>query len=148
MKHSTAENSIEMQQQQYTETMISGSAEASAQLTIAMLPVSKGGENKIFSDSAIALIQAVMPALTNMRDRGELLIDPSVIRKYMAYAQCCTLLAELSVSPKSKTAVRSFIESRAGFKDKVEFDKQPEEVRKDFSFAQAYFIRSLSAFDT
>jgi len=43
MKHSTAENSIEMQQQQYTETMISGSAEASAQLTIAMLPVSKGG---------------------------------------------------------------------------------------------------------
>jgi intracellular multiplication protein IcmO len=141
MKHSTAENSIEMQQQQYTETMLSGSAEASAQLTIAMLPV-------IFSDSAIALIQAVIPALTNMRDRGEVLIDPSVIRKYMAYAQCCTLLTEPSVSPKSKTAVRSFIESRAGFKDKVEFDKQPEEVRKDFSFAQAYFIRSLSAFDT
>jgi len=122
-----------------------GSAEASAQLIIAMLPVSKGGENKIFSDSAIALIQAVMPALTNMRDRGDLLIDPSVIRKYMAYAQCCTLLTEPSVSAKSKTALRSFFESRAGFKDKVEFDKQPEEVRKQFGFAQAYFIRSLSA---
>ena len=122
-----------------------GSAEASAQLIIGMLPIDTGGANKVFSDSAIALIQAVMPALTNMRDKGDLLIDPSVIRKYMAYSTCCTLLTETSVSEKSKTAILSFIQSRAGFKDKVEFDKQPEEVRKQFGFAQAYFIRSLSA---
>ena len=122
-----------------------GSAEASAQLIIAMLPIDTGGANKVFSDSAIALIQAVMPALTNMRDKGDLLIDPSVIRKYMAYSTCCTLLTEPSVSEKSNAAILSFIQSRAGFKDNVKFDQQPEEVRKQFGYAQAYFIRSLSS---
>ncbi len=121
-----------------------GSAEASSQLIISLLPVD-GGANKVFSDAAIALIQSVMPALTELREKGLLRIDPKLIRSYMEYSNCCELMTNPFVSLQAREAVVSFIRSRAGYDKTRPYNMQPEEVKKQFGFAQAYFIRALSA---
>lgn len=122
-----------------------GSAEAGTQLIISLMPADAGGANKVFSESAIALMSSVMPALTELRDLGTLVLDPGVIRDYTAYNNYCKLLLNKNISERARTAMLAFIQSRSGFDSKKSLTKQPEEVHRQFGFAQAYFIRALSS---
>ena len=122
-----------------------GSAESSTQLVVSLMPQDKGGANKVFSEAAVALISAVMPALTELRDQGLLLIDPKVIRSYMEYDNCTQLMFDPNISTEARQAIVAFIKSRSGYDATKPPNKQPEEVKKQFGFAQSYFIRALSS---
>tara|TARA_B100000446_G_scaffold186076_1_gene211479 strand:- start:684 stop:1757 length:1074 start_codon:yes stop_codon:yes gene_type:complete len=122
-----------------------GAAEASTQLVVSLMPQDKGGANKVFSEAAVALISAVMPALTELRDQGLLLIDPKVIRSYMEYDNCTQLMFNPNISSNARQAIVAFIKSRSGYDATKPPNKQPEEVKKQFGFAQSYFIRALSS---
>lgn len=121
-----------------------GSADSNTQLLVSLIPASEG-ENKLFSERAIALVAALQPALTDLRDQGRLLIDPAVIRDHMAFQTFATLYKSDFITMKSRRAMRSYLESLPGFDEKKAIDKQPEEVTRQFGFAQAYFTRALAS---
>ncbi|KKN80596.1 hypothetical protein LCGC14_0328150 [marine sediment metagenome] len=121
-----------------------GSAESNTQLLIALLPPSEG-DNKLFSERAIALVSAVMPALVDLRGQAKVQIDPAVIRKFMGFKQFCDLYRNNFISMRSRNAMLAYLESLPGFDEAKEVSKQPEEVSRQFGFAQAYFTRSLAS---
>lgn len=121
-----------------------GSADSNTQLLVSLIPASEG-ENKLFSERAIALVAALQPALTDLRDQGRLLIDPAVIRDHMAFQTFATLYKSNFITMKSRRAMRSYLESLPGFDEKKAIDKQAEEVTRQFGFAQAYFTRALAS---
>jgi len=126
-----------------------GSAESIIQLIVSIMPPG-GSENKLFSERAIGLISAVMPALVDLRDAHGLLITPSVIRKALELPQVEKLRKDPRISPESREAIRSYLASLPGYQEDAKDSrgnpkKQPEEVGRQFGFAQAYFTRSLSS---
>lgn len=121
-----------------------GSAESNTQLLVSLMPPS-GGDNKIFAERAVALIAAVMPALTELRDLGKLQIDPSTIRHYMSFQAFVELYRNNYISGRSREALKAYLQSLPGFDEKKSVSDQAEEVTRQFGFAQAYFTRSLSS---
>lgn len=123
-----------------------GSADSLTQMMMGLLPGSGPNDpNKLFSERAIGLISAMMPALVELRDKGVLLIDPGVIRRFMEFTEFVSLADNPHVSPSSKEAVYAYMASLSGFVATKAVDKQPEEVTRQFGFAQAYFTRALSS---
>lgn len=120
-----------------------GSADSGIQLTNSLMPEDSGGSNKVFQESAVALISAVFPAMVDLRDVGLLQIDPKTIRKFTNYADYCWLMKHPLVSDASRQSMLGFIRTRSGYTENKPADKQPEEVYKQFGFAQAYFARCL-----
>lgn len=120
-----------------------GSADNGTQLTVSLMPEDSGGNNKVFQEAAVALIAAVFPALTDLRELGILHITPGVIRMYSNYDRFCELMRDPLITHKSREAMLGFIRTRSGYTDSKSADKQPEEVTKQFGFAQAYFTRAL-----
>lgn len=121
-----------------------GSPESNTQLLVSLLPPS-GGDNKIFAERAVALVSAIMPALTDLREQGKLQIDPGVVRKYMAFKAFADLFRNNLIKMRSRNALQAFLESLPGFDETKDISKQPEEVTRQFGFAQAYFTRSLAS---
>lgn len=121
-----------------------GNAESNTQLLVSLMPPS-GGDNKIFAERAVALVAAVMPGLTDLRDLGKLQIDPGVIRRYMSFKQYVALFRNGSIRKRSRDALQAFLESLPGYDENKDVSEQPEEVTRQFGFAQAYFTRSLSS---
>lgn len=122
----------------------SGNAESNTQLLVSLMPPS-AGDNKIFAERAVALVAAVMPALTDLRDMGKLQIDPSVIRRYMSFKQFVSLFRHGSIRKRSRDALQAYLESLPGYDENKDVAEQPEEVTRQFGFAQAYFTRSLAS---
>lgn len=120
-----------------------GTADQGIQLTNSLMPEDAGSSNKVFQDSAVALISAVFPSLIDLRDLGLLTLDPKTIRKYTNYKEYCSLMKHPLISASSREAMVGFIKTRSGFTETKGLDKQPEEVTKQFGFAQAYFARCL-----
>lgn len=103
------------------------------------------GDNKIFGERAVALVAAEMPALTDLRELGKLQIDPGVIRRYMSFKAFASLFRDNNISKRSRDALQAYLESLPGYDEKKDINDQPEEVTRQFGFAQAYFTRSLAS---
>ena len=121
-----------------------GSAETSTQLLVSLLPASEG-DNKIFSERAISLVSALLPALTDLRDLGKIQIDPGTVRENMAFPAFTKLFRSGDISKKSRDALKAFLESLPGYDEEKEVAEQPEEVSRQFGFSQAYFTRLLAS---
>jgi intracellular multiplication protein IcmO len=127
-----------------------GSAESVTQIIISIMPPG-GQENKLFSERAIGLISSVMPALIDLRDRVGLLITPAVIRKSLERPEVEKLHKHPSITRQSREAIRAYLASLPGYNPDPGKNrdgspkKQPEEVGRQFGFAQAYFTRALSS---
>jgi intracellular multiplication protein IcmO len=121
-----------------------GSADSCTQLVISLMPQEQGGSNAVFSQRAVALIHAIMPALTELRDKGMVLIDPDVIRVHMEYSRVTGLMANPNISVKARRAIVAFVKSLSGYNENKAPNKQPEEVTKQFGYAQSYFTRALA----
>ena len=121
-----------------------GSAESNTQLLVALIPPSEG-DNKLFSERAVALVSSVMPALTDLRDMGKIQIDPGTIRRYMGFKQFVDLYRNNFISKRSRDALQAYLESLPGYDDAKDIAQQPEEVTRQFGFAQAYFTRALAS---
>jgi len=122
-----------------------GSADNGIQLTASLMPEDSGGSNKVFQESAVALISAVFPALTELRDSGVIKLSPRIIRKYTNYSEYCDLMKHPLISRETRENLIEFVKTRSGYNPKLPTDKQPEEVTKQFGFAQAYFARCLQS---
>lgn len=120
-----------------------GSADNNTQQTTSLMPEDSGGSNKVFSEGAIALITAVMPAMCDLRELGLLKISPKVIRKYTNYLDYCKLMRHPLISESSREAMLGFVKTRSGFDPTKSADKQDGEVTKQWGFNQAYFARAL-----
>lgn len=127
-----------------------GSAESITQIIVSLMPPG-GSENMLFSERAIGLITAVMPALVDLRDDSNLKITPGVIRKALEFEEVQKLKRVKNISPESREALRAYLTSLPGYSDHPKdrngrpTDKQPEEVTRQFGFAQAYFTRALAS---
>ncbi len=121
-----------------------GSGETITQLLVALMPAS-GGDNKIFAERAIALASAILPALTDLRDQNFIQIDPGTIRDYMAFDKVIELYRNDYIKKKSRDALLGYLQSLPGYDDNKDPHAQPEEVVRQFGFAQAYFTRTLSS---
>jgi len=127
-----------------------GSAESVTQIIVSLMPPS-GGENKLFSERAIGLISAVIPGLVDLRDKADLKINPGVIRKALEFEEVQKLKRAKPVSPASREALRAYLSSLSGYtenpvdKQGKPTDQQPQEVTRQFGFAQAYFTRALAS---
>jgi intracellular multiplication protein IcmO len=127
-----------------------GSAESITQIIVSIMPPG-GEENKLFSERAIGLISSVMPGLIDLRDRAGLLITPSVIRKSLELPEVEKLQKHPKITRQSREAIRAYLASLPGYNPNPGKNrdgspkKQPEEVGRQFGFAQAYFTRALSS---
>lgn len=121
-----------------------GTGETITQLLVSLMPES-GGDNKIFSERAIALVSAILPALADLRDDNKLQIDPQTIRENMAFEKVIELYRNNYIKPSSKKALLGYLQSLPGYRDDLSPQEQPEEVVRQFGFAQAYFTRTLSS---
>ncbi|MBT9112071.1 hypothetical protein [Pseudomonas aeruginosa] len=121
-----------------------GNAESNTNLLVSLMPPSSG-DNKIFGERAVALVAAEMPALTDLRELGKLQIDPGVIRRYMSFKAFASLFRDNNISKRSRDALQAYLESLPGYDEKKDINDQPEEVTRQFGFAQAYFTRSLAS---
>lgn len=121
-----------------------GNADSNTQLLVGLMPPSNG-ENKIFAERAVALVSAVMPALTDLRDLGKLQIDPGTIRSYMSFNKFSETYRNPDIRMRSRNAMLEFLKSLPGYTEGTSIQDLPEEVTRQFGFGQAYFTRSLAS---
>lgn len=121
-----------------------GTADTNTQLVASLIP-SSNGDNKLFSERAIALLAAIMPGLNDLRNLGIIRIDPGVIRKYMGFNDFVALCHNNFLSKTSRDALVSYLVSLSGYDEAKPINQQPDEVMRQFGFAQAYFTRALAS---
>lgn len=128
-----------------TNPFSSGTHSSLTQMMVGLIPSSGANDpNKLFSERAIGLISSMMPSAVELRDSGQLLIDPGVIRRYMEFTEFVSL-ADMPVSPEAKEPIYAYMASLSGYLANKPTHQQPEEVTRQFGFAQAYFTRALSS---
>lgn len=120
------------------------SADSGTQILTSLAPQSQG-DNAIFSERAIAMVSAVMYPLTELRDQGKLTLGPSVIREYLNFDKVVELSKRQDVSERARDIVLQYLKSLPGYDPHLAPHEQPEEVGRQFGFAQAYFTRALSS---
>lgn len=121
-----------------------GTADTNTQLVASLIP-SSNGDNKLFSERAIALLAAIMPGLNDLRNLGIIRIDPGVIRKYMGFNDFVGLCHNNFLTKSSRDALVSYLVSLSGYDEAKPINQQPDEVMRQFGFAQAYFTRALAS---
>lgn len=103
------------------------------------------GYKSIFPERAIALMSAILPALTDLRDANKLQIDPQTIHENTAFEQVIALSRNNHIRPRSKAAVLGYLQTLPGYRDDLSPDEQPEEVARQYGFAHSYIPRTLSS---
>lgn len=119
-----------------------GNAEGLAQLVAGLIPHNKG-ENALFSERAIALINTLMYALVEYRDRGDIMLSVRELAAWLTLERCMRVAGDESLSERSRNSMRTYLSSLPGFDADAAVGDQPQEVARQFGFAQAYFTRSL-----
>lgn len=121
-----------------------GTPDSNTQLLVSLMPPS-GGDNKIFSERAIALVASIMPGMNDLRNLGKLQIDPAVIRRFMGFKEFVGLCHNNLISKSSRDALMGYLTSLSGYDEKKSIGDQNDEVTRQFGFAQAYFTRALAS---
>ncbi|WP_219096340.1 ATP-binding protein [Pseudomonas sp. UMAB-40] len=121
-----------------------GTPDSNTQLLVSLMPPS-GGDNKIFSERAIALVASIMPGMNDLRNLGKLQIDPAVIRRFMGFKEFVGLCHHNLISKSSRDALMGYLTSLSGYDEKKPIGEQNDEVTRQFGFAQAYFTRALAS---
>jgi intracellular multiplication protein IcmO len=138
-----------------TNPFAQGTANTAEQTLIGLLPAG-GGDNQYFLDRAIAILRTLLPALVELRDKGVLNIYPSLIGEYIAVDKFMALAKNhievngvhyqnIELSERVLKIIRTFLKQLPGFNPNLSPDKQPEEVHRQFGFAEGYFARTLAS---
>lgn len=131
-----------------------GTAGTCSQTLVGLLPAS-GGDNQVFSDKAIAVLNVLMPALVELRDMGVINITPSLIGESIGLSKMMELARNhiefsgthyqnVSLSERTVKSIGTFLKALPGFNPKLPPEKQPAEVARQFGFAEGYFTRVLA----
>ena len=120
-----------------------GTANQLTQLLFALMP-EEGNGNAIFSNNAQTLISGLLFVLVEMRDRGEIPLSISIIRKYlMSLAEIDALARRTDLSEKSILALRAGL-ATVGWDMSRQLAQQPKNFAEQYGYARAYFGRALS----
>jgi intracellular multiplication protein IcmO len=120
-----------------------GSAEALSQLLVSLMPSSEGG-NQIFADKAQSLINGVMYALVDLRDKGLLKLSTKVIRDSLALEKCVALALRPELDTESRDSIQAAL-ATSGWIAGREMKDQPPSFAEQFGYAQSYFGKALSS---
>lgn len=138
-----------------TNPFAQGTANTAEQTLIGLLPAG-GGDSQYFLDRAIAILRSLLPALVELRDKGVLNIYPSLIGEYIAVDKFMELAKNhievngihypnIELSERVLRIIKAFLKQLPGYNPNLSPDKQPEEVHRQFGFAEGYFARTLAS---
>jgi uncharacterized protein (DUF1778 family) len=109
------------------------------------MPVSAFGSiNKIYSKGAQALMHAVMLALVEMRDKGEIQLSVRTIHEYLNLNSVMALARRDDLSKLTVITIREFLRS-VGWIDDKEDQGQFRSLPEHFGYARSYFSSPLRA---
>jgi intracellular multiplication protein IcmO len=120
-----------------------GSAEALSQLLVSLMPASDGA-NSIFADKAQNLINGVMYALVDLRDKGLLKLSTKVIRESLALEKCVALALRPELDAENRDSIQAAL-GTSGWIAGREMKDQPPSFAEQFGYAQSYFGKALSS---
>lgn len=94
----------------------SGSASYLTNLLVSLMPESQG-DNAMWKERAVALIGALMPALTYKRDYQDIPTSVSTIRHYMQFSSVVALSRDETVPEKLRLAIKGYLDTLPGYVD-------------------------------
>lgn len=91
-----------------------GSASFATNLLVSLMPEA-GSDNAMWKERAIALIAAIMPAMTWKRDHQGLLLSVGVIRDYLGLNAIVKLSRDPELPPRIAKQLNGFLDTLPGF---------------------------------
>lgn len=120
-----------------------GNADALSQLLVSLIAVSQG-DNAVFGQNAQMAIYALMPALVELRDKGEIGLSVETVRDYFTLRKFIELAENTTISPPVLENVRAFM-LVLGWQEGVPIERQPHSLPEQFQYARAYFGLTLNS---
>lgn len=102
-----------------------GSASFLSNMLVSLMP-DAGGDNAMWKERAVALMFALMPALTFMRDKLGILLDISVVRDYIELKPIVRLSRDSRLPERIIRALQGYLSTLPGYVDEA-FDDEGNE---------------------
>ncbi len=134
-----------------------GSASYLTNMVTNLMP-DAGGDNAMWKERAVALLGALMPALTWKRDKGGLLLDVGVLREYIELPAIIRLSRDATLPERVIKALQGYLNTLPGYIDAA-FDDEGNErppapdqpmydlqvARQQHGYLSMQFTRSLQS---
>jgi len=134
-----------------------GSASYLTNMVTNLMP-DAGGDNAMWKERAVALLGALLPALTWKRDHGGLLLDVSVLREYIEMPAIIRLARDNTLPERIIKALQGYLNTLPGYIDAA-FDDEGNErppapdqpmydlqvARQQHGYLSMQFTRSLQS---
>lgn len=124
-----------------------GKAEALKEIPLSLMAGGGGGSNSVFEANGKALMTALMMALVEMRDKGEIYLYPGDIVHYMTQNEFVALAKRKDFTQTTQDAIRAFLSSMGWMPDVDDPSKWGDFIRQ-YSYAQNYFLETFSTMNT
>ena len=135
----------------------SGSASYLSNMLVSLMPEAEG-DNAMWKERAVALINALMPALTWKRDHQEMPLSINVIRDYLNLNRIIQLSRDEALPERLRTGIKGYLETLPGYVDES-FDDDGKEkpmgpdqpmvdtttVRQQHGYLTMQFTRALQS---
>jgi intracellular multiplication protein IcmO len=134
-----------------------GSASYLSNMIVSLMP-DAGGDNAMWKERAVALMFALMPALTWKRDKQGLLLDIGVVREYIELPAIIRLSRDPNLPERIVRSLQGYLNTLPGFVDAA-FDDEGNErppspdqpmydlqvARQQHGYLSMQFTRSLQS---
>jgi len=134
-----------------------GSASYLTQMIVSLMP-DAGGDNAMWKERAVALMSALMPALTWMRDKQGLLLDVGVVRAHLELGPIIRLSRDRNMPERIIRGLQGYLQTLPGYVDEA-FDEEGNEkppspdqpmydlqvARQQHGYLSMQFTRSLQS---
>lgn len=134
-----------------------GSASYLTQMIVSLMP-DAGGDNAMWKERAVALMSALMPALTWARDKQGLLLDVGVVRAHLELGPIIRLSRDRNLPERIIRGLQGYLQTLPGFVDEA-FDDEGNEkppspdqpmydlqvARQQHGYLSMQFTRSLQS---
>lgn len=120
-----------------------GKAESLKEIPLSLMAGGGGGANGIFESNAKALMTALMMALVEMRDMGEIYLYPGDIVHYMAPMEFVKLAGRKDFTRTTHDAIVNFLKSM-GWKPEIADSSKWGDFDRQYGYAQNYFLDTFS----
>lgn len=120
-----------------------GKAEALKEIPLSLMASGGSSGGSIFESNAKALITALMMALVEMRDKGEIYLYPGDIVHYMQPMEFAALAKRKDFTQTTQDAIINFLKSM-GWKPDIDDSSKWGDFDRQYSYAQNYFLDTFS----
>lgn len=134
-----------------------GSASYLTNMIVSLMP-DAGGDNAMWKERAVALMSALMPAMTWKRDKAGLLLDVGVVRDHLELGPIIRLSRDRDLPERIIRGLQGYLQTLPGFVDEA-FDDEGNEkppspdqpmydlqvARQQHGYLSMQFTRSLQS---